>query len=166
MVIRDRKSGMTISDICKKYGRSASTIKNYLKEANLSLKEDIRKASRQRVRDVMKEHASGKTNKEIAQEMNISLCTVNAYIREDKLPEDPDLTYKESRCTSEHKLTIRKWAFSQIGNMIRTPEGRMMVCEVYPFIIRLTDSRGFYRTFTHGELYYLNGGDEKCLMNR
>lgn len=164
LVVKDRLSGMTVSEIAEKYGRSDTTIKKYLREAGVTEeKEYTRKISRQRCEEARRLFAEGKTNKEIADEMGLSVSTVNTYIREQHLPDDPGQTYKESRAQQNGKSAIHRWAAYQIGSTFNTPEGPVKVTEVYPFFFAVEDKQGHKRTYTHQELYYggLNDGNDR-----
>lgn len=179
-VLADHKQGITVKALAKKYHISETAVRNYLKEdrakdtPEAAAQEAQRKKKKQerneerrctieertarsqeRQKKVKAYIEAGMSPREAAEKEGLSYGTVTDYIRGEKIPTSV-LTYKDTLCAAVGKCEIRKWAKNQLMSQLRTPEGKMTVCEVYPNILRLVNRQGHCHSFTIGELYYIN----------
>lgn len=180
-VLADHKQGITVKALAKKYHISETAVRNYLKEDRAkntpeAAAQEAQKRKRKQERDnerrctVQERQArsqarkekvkvyldAGMTPKEAAEKEGLSYGTVGSYVRSEKMPEFG--IYKDLTRIGVSKYDIRKWARDQLMRQLKTPEGKMTVCEVYPHFLRLVDNSGNCQSFTLGELYYMNEG--------
>lgn len=180
-VITEHEKGLTVKAIAKKYGISDATVRGYIKEAREkkadALAAEQKEAERAKkkkernnerrntievrmaLKDERKERVkadiqAGMSMHEAAEKEGLSYGTVGSYVRGEKIPEFG--VYKDLMRTAVSKYEIRKWAKDQLMSQLKTPKGKMTVCEVYPHILRLVDHTGTVSTYTAGELYYIN----------
>lgn len=118
------------------------------------MKNDIARGWRKAA--VYKEYLAGVPRENIAEHFEIDIDTVNTYIRESKM-EEAEGADRGSRSFGESKYTIAGWLRKMLGREVLTVEGKATLAEVYPFIVR-TYGRMGYRSYTHGEIYYINQG--------
>lgn len=184
IVVSEYNAGTTIKELSKKYGLTTATIRNYIRDDKERHKD--KKAAEQKkmkaVRDKERRNTlearsalaekrkekvranvkSGMSMREAAEKEGLSYSTVTDYIRGDKLPNIVE-TYRDLFCVAVKESTMRQWAKKQIGRYIRTPDGEMIVLQIYPHIIECGRQckKGFIvNTYTHGEVFYLNRKEE------
>ncbi len=180
-VLSEHKKGLTVKTIAKKYGLSDSTVRGYIKEDRErkadALAAEQKEAEREKrkkernnerrntievrmaLKDERKERVkadiqAGMSMHEAAEKEGLSYGTVGSYVRGEKMPEFG--IYKDLTRIGVSKYHIQEWAKDQLMRQLKTPEGKMTVCEVYPHFLRLVDTSGHCQSFTLGELYYMN----------
>lgn len=187
-VVRDHNNGMRIKEIAKKYDLSTETIRQYIKAAKnenpemAAAQEEKQKEikaqrdkerhqslkARSELSEKRKEKVKayvdrGMSRHEAAEKAGLSYVTVTDYIRSDKIPIGA-LTYKDTLRIGQSIGTLRAWAEKKVGNIIQTPEGKMIMICAHPYIVECAKrcTKGFITTtFTLGEVYYANqGGDD------
>ena len=180
-VISDHGNGDDIKTIARRYGITVQTVKNYLKEekekkenAKAAKAQEEEKAKRKKERDkerrtTLKARSAlsqerkdrvkayvdtGMSPLDVAKKEGLAYGTITDYIRTGKMT-GLMTSYKDENCIAVRKNVINQWAREQIARQIRTPEGKMTVCEVYPHIMRLIQGKIYY-TYTNAQLYYMN----------
>lgn len=115
-----------------------------------------------RKRTAIKHYEDGVRVDVIAEMLNVSVNTVNDYIRQGRHEEvgTGDHT-DEARSRTASRKDMHKWALGMTGKKVRSEHGPITIREVYPniaFCDRETDKGIRHETYTLSELFYLNGG--------
>lgn len=165
-VIKDYEEGLTVKELAEKHDISVNTVTEYLRQNKMNNASDYHKKkmeqSEQRTEAMSQEYEDGLSMQEIADRHRVDYSRVQQSLQDRRMDGiNYDTLYKVLMCPAQSRGYIARWAESQAGRTLRTPDGEMTVAEVYPNImlcIMRRNKRMWRTTFTSGQLFYMNGG--------
>lgn len=163
-VINDYEDGLTVKEIAEKRSLATKTVKEYLRQHKYDTASEYHQKKMEeteaRAEVMAQELADGMSIQEIADRHGIDHTSVTLALRFRKVEAmDHDALYKQVICSARTSRYIRQWAKDKAGRILRTPDGEMVVTQIYPHMMVCTNLKQKVRTtYMNWQLYYMNGG--------